>query len=125
MCRVAPCLLLPSCYLLAMSRILRKELCVRKRLTDRFVRTVKPTATQADYWDQTLIGFGLRVSPKRKRSFQILYRHHRRQRRMVLGSFPAMSLAEARKYAKQMLADAQKGAYFETIPIVPSHVSTN
>ena len=60
---------------------------MRKRLTDRFVRTVKPTATQADYWDQALIGFGLS--------------------------------------AKQMLADAQKGAYFETIPIVPSHVSTN
>lgn len=82
---------------------------MRKRLIDRFVRTVKPTATQADYWDQTLAGFGLRVSPKGKKSFQILYRHHRRQRRMVLGSFPAMSLAEARKYAKQMLADAQKG----------------
>ena len=43
-----------------MSAFFRKELSLQKRLTDRFVRTVKPTATQADYWDQTLIGFGLR-----------------------------------------------------------------
>jgi len=83
---------------------------VRKRLTDRFLRSVTTTGTQADYWDETLTGFGLRVSAKGKKTFQIYYRHNRLQRRMVLGPYPVLSLAQARKHAKDLLADATKGS---------------
>jgi hypothetical protein len=48
-----------------------------QNLTDRFVRVVKPTDRQTDYWDKTLRGFGLRVSPGGKKVFQIFYRHRR------------------------------------------------
>src|SRR5437016_1886844 len=81
-----------------------------QNLTDRFVRFVKPTDRQTDYWDQALRGFGLRVSPGGKKVFQIFYRHGRLQRRMTIGPFPILSLADARKLAKDLLADAAKGA---------------
>jgi integrase len=82
---------------------------VRKRLTDQFVRSVKPSGGQADFWDETLTGFGLRVSTKGKKTFQILYRHNRIQRRMTLGRFQVLSLADARKLARQTLGDAARG----------------
>lgn len=85
------------------------ERTVRKNLTDRTVRSEKPSDRQRDVWDTTLTGFGLRISPGGKKSFQILYRHNRLQRRMAIGPYPAMSLAEARKWAKNLLTEVAKG----------------
>jgi integrase len=82
---------------------------VRKNLTDRFIRSVKPSDRQIDIWDTTFTGFGLRISTGGKKSFQILYRHNRLQRRMVIGAYPVLSVAEARKRARSLLADVAKG----------------
>src|SRR5260221_10314802 len=83
---------------------------MRKRLTDRFVRSVKATDKQIDYWDASLTGFGLRVSPKGKKTFQVFYRHNRLQRRMMLATLGVLTLAEARKLAKQKLGEASRGS---------------
>jgi integrase len=82
---------------------------VRKNLTDRFISALKPSDRQTDIWDTAFTGFGLRLSRHGKKSFQIMYRHNRVQRRMVIGSYPVMSLADARKWAKSLLADVAKG----------------
>src|SRR5260370_1195865 len=82
---------------------------VRKNLTDRFVRSAKPSDRQTDVWDTTFTGFGLRISPGGKKSFQIFYRYNGQQRRMVIGAYPVMSLADARKWAKDRLLHVAKG----------------
>ena len=82
---------------------------MRKNLTDRYLRSAKPNGRQTDVWDTAFTGFGLRISSSGKRSFQIYYRHNRQQRRMVIGSYPVMSLAEARKRAKSLLVEVEKG----------------
>ena len=82
---------------------------MQKNLTDRYISTSKPSERQLDVWDLTLTGFGLRISPGGKKSFQILYRHNRLYRRLVIGSYPVMSLADARKWAKNLLGEVAKG----------------
>lgn len=87
-----------------------------RRLTDRFVEAVKPPKEGRDeHWDASLPGFGLRVSAPNKRtsrvrkSWVLLYWHGRQKRRMTLGTYPALSLADARTDAKSALGRVAYG----------------
>lgn len=71
-------------------------------LTDISVRALKPTAAQVTYWDQTLPNFGVRVGLKRK-TFVLLIGEARQ--RVSLGHYPAIGLADARKLARERLAE--------------------
>ncbi len=68
-----------------------------------------PDKGQVDHWDTGLSGFGIRVSQGGRKSWVVMYRVGRRKRRLTLGSYPPMTLAEARKDAKAALVVAQKG----------------
>jgi integrase len=68
-----------------------------------------PVGIQVDYFDKALRGFILRVSPSGRKTFGVLYRHGGRLRRMSLGTFPPLTLAEARKMASDVLRDATQG----------------
>lgn len=65
--------------------------------------------TQIDYWDPSLSGFGLRVSFGGRRTWIIRYRLGKRRPRLVIGTFPKMSLADARKEARAKLRLAEDG----------------
>ena len=82
-----------------------------KKFTDRSVRALEcpPPKQQIDVWDESLERFGLRVSWTSKKTWVVLYRHHHRSRRMTLGSYPAMSLADARERARKALTAADDG----------------
>src|SRR5208283_3076541 len=81
-----------------------------KRLTDLALKSIKPPPKgQETHWDEKLKGFGLRVSQGGSRAWIIAYRHNRRMRWMKLGSYPILTLADAREQAKNKLADVQKG----------------
>jgi integrase len=80
-----------------------------KNLTDRTIKALRPADRQIDYWDKGLPGFLLRVSPGGAKTFQVFYRHHRRQRRYTLGRYPMLTLTAARQMAKIALADAIHG----------------
>lgn len=78
-------------------------------LTDALVRNAKVPApapdgrtAQVDLWDQGLPGFGLRLSSSGKKSWVVAVRlpGSKNPTRMALGSYPAMSLAEARQKAR-------------------------
>jgi Arm DNA-binding domain len=83
---------------------------MRKNLTALFVDSVKPPEKgQADYWDTKLRGFGLRVSQGGRKVWVAMYRHQGRQRRYTIGTFPPLSLADARDEARKALARVQTG----------------
>jgi integrase len=68
------------------------------RFTDKFVAALRPKAERYEKWEGG--GFGIRVSPRGK-AWVWVYRHQGRPRRMTLGSYPAMGLADARiKFAE-------------------------
>ncbi len=85
----------------------------RKRLTDARIRSQKPKQERFEVWD-TEPGFGLRVAPTGRKSFVYLYRFEGKSRRMTLGVYPRMSLADAReavaKAVKKLEKDIDPGA---------------
>ncbi|MFZ5586686.1 MAG: tyrosine-type recombinase/integrase [Thermodesulfobacteriota bacterium] len=80
------------------------------KLTKRFIDSIQPEV-QGDtlLWDDDLPGFGLRVKPSGVKSFCIQYRAGGRSRRTTLGTYGRLTPDEARKLARQMLADVARG----------------
>ena len=69
-------------------------------LTDRQVRTLSAGRTPIDVRDGELRGLILTVLPSGLKQFAIRYRYRGKQRRHVLGAHPGLSLARARKLAR-------------------------
>jgi|SRR5665213_3248418 len=73
-------------------------------LTDLTVRSLKsPESGQKTYLDDTLPGFGVRISPAGSKAFVLV--HGRNRRRTTIGRYPVISLSEARARAKEILAE--------------------
>ena len=71
------------------------------RLTDLQIRKLKPPEQgQKTYFDDTLRGFGVRVSQGGTKSFVVMYGKRRQLR--TLGRYPDLALSDARKEAKQV-----------------------
>jgi integrase len=70
-----------------------------------------PDRGRVDYWDEDTPGFGLRLSDKGSRTWMVMYRvkGDGRQRRLKIGTYPTMPLADARDEAREALRAAQKG----------------
>lgn len=80
------------------------------RLTDITVRELKaPKRGQKFYADDTLAGFGLRVSQGGTKSFVLV--HGPRRERVIIGRYPAITLAEARTEAKRRSAEIILGKF--------------
>ena len=78
---------------------------LRDSLTDISIRNLKVDLTDRyEVFDVKVPGFGVRVFPSGIKSFVLLYRTNGRPRRLTLGRYPVLSLAEARKLARQRLA---------------------
>ena len=74
---------------------------LKKKLTDRAVKLLRPRSDRYEVWDTDYPGFGVRVSPAGRKSFVYLYRFEGRPRRMTLGVYHRVSLATARaRYGK-------------------------
>ena len=79
-------------------------------LTDVKLRGLKPAAgKRIEVWDAQLPGFGLRVSSSGTKSFILLYRIHGKSRRLTLGRYPVLSLADARIRARDALNAVASG----------------
>lgn len=72
-------------------------------LFDRTIKTLQPLdGKQTDYWDSSLPAFGIRVSPTRK-TWVVMYRYNGLLRRLSLGAYPVVSLADARELGRAAL----------------------
>jgi integrase len=83
-----------------------------RKLTKRAVDGLQATPG-GDYfvWDTELKGFGVRVSAKGKKVFVLKYRPigRRESRRVTLGVVGPLSVVEARKQARRLIADVVNG----------------
>ncbi|MCH9650812.1 MAG: integrase arm-type DNA-binding domain-containing protein [Deltaproteobacteria bacterium] len=78
-------------------------------LTDRKIQSLQAGHHQTDYWDRNLPGFGVRITPRGRKSFVVMYYARGGKRRMTLGPYPILSLAEARQRARAVLHDVVTG----------------
>ena len=82
----------------------------RLALTAAAVDRIKPPAKgQVEHFDKGYPGLALRVSYGGGKSWVFFYRFNGRLRRMTLGTYPALSLAEAREAWRVVREEAAKG----------------
>lgn len=79
------------------------------KLTAATVDKMQPTARRQEIPDSLCMGLYLVVQPTGKKGWQVRYRHSGVHRRMTLGAYPILSLAEARQRARVALAGAAEG----------------
>lgn len=81
------------------------------KLTQRTLESLKPPAVgRAEYSDELLPNFFLRVSATGRKAFTYMYRFRGQQRRAEIGTFPPLTLGEAREMARQVWAEVQRGS---------------
>ena len=68
-------------------------------LTARYLDTLKPQAARYEVFDTEVPALALRVTPAGHKSWTLFYRHNGRLRRLSLGRYPDVGLADARKAA--------------------------
>jgi len=79
-------------------------------LTARYLDQLKPQRRRYEVFDTLVPGFAIRVTPAGHKSFTLYYRHHGRPRRVGLGRYPDVLLADARGAATQHRGRIFKGA---------------
>ncbi|HZY59351.1 MAG TPA: Arm DNA-binding domain-containing protein, partial [Candidatus Binataceae bacterium] len=79
---------------------------MRKALTTMAVAALAvPEKGQYDCWDKKQPGFGIRVSYGGAKRWVLMFRSGGVKKRLVLGSFPAMGLSDARQAARRYLGE--------------------
>ncbi len=82
----------------------------KKKLTDTGVAKLRPPTTgRIEYFDSLLPGFALRVTANGHKSWVVFYRVGRRLRRYTIGTYPKISLSDARKRARAALEQVDMG----------------
>ena len=83
---------------------------MRRKFSPKFVEhLIAPSAKRLEVWDTVLQCFGVRVSPTGRKVWFVVVRVQGRQQRLTIGTYPAISLAEARDQARKIIRDAQLG----------------
>jgi integrase len=83
---------------------------MRRNLTAQFVESVEtPPRGQVDHWDSRTPGLSLRVSQGGRKAWTVFFRFQGRMRRLTLGTYPILSLADARRLAVTALRESQHG----------------
>jgi integrase len=78
-------------------------------LTAAAVEKLKATSARQEIADGLLPGLYLIIQPSGAKSWAVRYRRNGKPRKLTLGSFPKLELADARKQARAALLQAQTG----------------
>jgi len=73
-----------------------------QRLSDYFVERLKPGLNDRKVWDADIPGFGIRVTPKGKKSWIVQFDRHGKKVVATLGSSKTMNEESAREKAKEL-----------------------
>src|SRR5439155_9502039 len=80
----------------------------KTKLNVKVLDSLKPSTARVDYFDEDLPGFHVRVTPTGVKTFSLMYRHNGRLRRLTIGTYPPLTLADAREEAREALRKAAK-----------------
>ncbi len=81
-------------------------------LTKSAIDELLPVASDVVYWDDSLAGFGLKVTPRGRKVFIVLYRTKdgfSRLRKYTIGPYGQITLAIARITAQKVLVARLEG----------------
>ena len=111
--------MLSICYLLSFNLALLTQSFVRQitigewgyfmSLTIKQIMDAEAREKEYYLWDDNPSGLGVRVWPSGNKVFMYVFRKDGRQRRMKLGKFPDITLAQARDLAKVAAASLAQG----------------
>ncbi|MEE8274177.1 MAG: Arm DNA-binding domain-containing protein, partial [Alphaproteobacteria bacterium] len=80
------------------------------KIGKRVVDAIKPGDRDQFLWDPEVRGFGVRCKPSGNKSYLVQFRNsHGRSRRVTIGRCNVLTADEARREARVILADAQRG----------------
>ena len=92
---------------------------MKKKLTPKSIDALLPaTCKRYEVHDTLLPGLHLRVSATGGKVFGVSRRINGRMKRIRIGAYPIVSLADAREKARDILRDIELGQYDETSPSV-------
>lgn len=85
----------------------------RIKFTAKSIQSLKPEIKSKEYFDQgrkSAGAFGIRISPKDKRTWFIMYKNDLgKVKRYTLGDYPTLSLKDARAAANSTMTDVSSG----------------
>jgi hypothetical protein len=85
---------------------------MRQKLTARLVETLPtPKARRLEVHDELLPGLRLRIFPTGRKTWSVVGRVDGQQIRHTIGTYPTISLSEAREEARRILRDMQLGKH--------------
>jgi integrase len=99
------------------------------KLTSRALDTLPLPSRRVEYFDESLPGFAVRIFPSGRRVFTLLYRmkggRTKKKERVDLGTYPPLTLAQARDLATRLKAEIQLGKdpRRERLPARPADAS--
>ena len=85
---------------------------MKRKLTTKFIEGQKPDPSKRlDIRDDLMPGLVLRISTSGTKTFCLHKRINGKMRRLTIGRFPVLSLAEARERVRQVLYDIETGRF--------------
>lgn len=81
------------------------------KLTDKLLRSAKPQKKKYVLFDHNVQGLAVRIQPGGRKTFYVSYysTNLKNNKQYTLGTFPELSLADARKRAAQIIVNAKDG----------------
>lgn len=79
------------------------------KLTVKGVEALRPGAKRVDFWDDSVTGFHLRVTPNGAKTYAVWYRVNGIARRYTIDNADEVSLEAARQRAREVIAAAGRG----------------
>lgn len=79
-------------------------------LNERFIQSLKtPDTKHKIYWDEKVVGFGIRITNHNTKSFVLRYVIDGREKKYTIGKFPDLSSTAAREMAIELRGKITKG----------------
>lgn len=89
----------------------------KPKLNSGMVDRLEARARDYVMWCGGLRGFGVRVRPSGRKSFIVQYDYKGRSRKVTVGTFPTLTVDQARKKATELLAKVQLGEDVAAKPV--------
>src|SRR5262245_20502703 len=81
----------------------------KMQLNARKVEALLPGSKRTQIFDKNQPNLALRIGTSGVKTWSVVYEWHGRMKRFTIGTYPAVSLADARSRAREALRDVSRG----------------